>query len=119
MTRTNKIEKAQGIVARVLCTSKAIKDALGERLRGYWDFSRQEMELIMGAPLSAEDYERADWVMLLLMQPQVKCLLNSEPVGKAKAKNTQRGMSIVLQEFLDRPIVGPDNTQKPCLPFPL
>ena len=45
------------------------------------------------------------------MQLQVKFLLNFKPVGKTKAKNTQKSMSIVLQEFLDRPIVSPDDTQ--------
>ena len=55
LTRKNKIEKARGVVARVLCTSKTIKDSLKERPGGYKDFSCQEMELIMGAPLSAED----------------------------------------------------------------
>ena len=88
LSRTNKIDKAQGVVARVLCTSKAIKDALKEKPRAYKDFSRQEMELIIGAPLSAEDYESADQVMLLLMQPQVKCLLNSKPVGKTVRPQT-------------------------------
>ena len=68
------------------------------------------MDVIIGAPLSADDYEHADQIMLLLMQPQVKCLLSSEPVGKRRAKNTQKGMSNVPQEFLDRPIVGPDST---------
>ena len=103
------MEKSCGIMARVIRTSNAITK--GKRPHGYQDFCCEEMDIIMGAPLSAEDYERADRIMLLLMQPQVKCLLNSEPVGKAKAKNTQRGMSTVPQEFLDRPIVGPDNTQ--------
>ena len=96
-------------MARVIRTSNAIKK--DKRPRGFQDFSWQEMDVIMGAPLSAEDYERADRVMLLLMQPQVKCLLNSKPVGKTKAKNTQKGMSTLPQEFLDRPIVGPPDTQ--------
>ena len=47
------------------------------------------MDVIMRAPLSADDYQRADRVMLLLMQPQVKSLLDSVPVGKKKAKNSQ------------------------------
>ena len=45
------------------------------------------MEVTKSAPLTANDYERADRIMFLLMQPQVKTLLNSEPVGKRKAKN--------------------------------
>ena len=90
---------------------KAIKDALKEKPRGYQDFSRQEMELIMDAPLSAEDYERADKFMLLLMQPQVKDMLNSKPIGKMKAKNTQKGISTLPKEFLNRPIPGPKETE--------
>ena len=50
------------------------------------------MNVIMQAPLSAEDYQRADRIMLLLMQPQVKNLLDSVPVGKKKAKNAQQGV---------------------------
>ena len=69
------------------------------------------MEDIIGAPLSAEDYECADKFMLLLMQPQVKNMLNSKPVGKTKAKNTQRGTSTLPKEFLDRPIPGPKETE--------
>ena len=65
------------------------------------------MEGIISAPLSPEDYKSADKFMLLLMQPQVKNMLKSKPVGKIKAKNTQRYMSTLLQEFLDRPIPGP------------
>ena len=92
MTRTNKIKKSHGFMARVIRTSNAITE--GKRPRGYRDFSHQEMDVIIGAPLSADDYERAHRIMLLLMQPQVKCLLNSEPVGKRRAKNTQKGMFI-------------------------
>ena len=55
----------------------------------------------MCAPLTANDYEQADRIMLVVMQPQVKCLLNSEPVSKRKAKNTQKGMSTIPMEFLD------------------
>ena len=35
------------------------------------------MDAVMKAPLTAEDYQRADKVMLLLMQPQVKSLLDA------------------------------------------
>ena len=49
--------------------------------------------------------------MLLLMQPQVKNMLNSKPVGKTRAKNTQRGTSTLPKEFLDRPIPGPKETE--------
>ena len=106
LIRTNKIEKAQGVVARVLCMSRTIKDQILERQGGYKDYSHQEIEAIIGALLYAEDYERADKFMLLLMQPQVKNLLNSKPVGKTKAKNTQNGTSTLPKEFLDRPSPG-------------
>ena len=49
--------------------------------------------------------------MLLLIQPQVKDLLNSKPVGKTKAKNTQKGTSTLPKEFLDRPTPGPEETE--------
>ena len=81
-------------MARVLRASAAITKA--KRPRGYQDFTRQEMDAIMRKPLSAEDYEKADRIMLLMMQPQVKTLLNSQPVGKKKAKNVQQGMSTLI-----------------------
>ena len=59
------------------------------------------MDVIMRAPLSADDYQRVDRVMLLLMQPQVKSLLDSVPFRKKKAKNSQQGISTVPKEFLD------------------
>ena len=46
------------------------------------------MEAVIKAPLTVEDYERVDKVILLLMQPQVKSLLDATPVGKRKAKNS-------------------------------
>ena len=69
------------------------------------------MEVVIGVPLLAEDYECADKFMLLLMQLQVKNMLNSKPVGKTKAKNTQRGTSTLPKEFLDCPIPGPKETE--------
>ena len=69
------------------------------------------MEIIIGAPLSPEDYKSADKFMLLLMQPQVKNMLKLKPVGKVKAKNTQRGTSTLPKEFLDQPIPGPEETE--------
>ena len=38
-------------------------------------------------------------------------MLNWKPVGKTRAKNTQRGMSTLPKEFLDRPIPGPKETE--------
>ena len=67
MTRTTKIEKVRGVMARVLNTSAAITEA--KRPGGYKDCSREEMDVIMRAPLSADDYQRADRMMLLVMQP--------------------------------------------------
>ena len=69
------------------------------------------MEVIIGASLLAEDYKSADNFMLLLIQPQVKNMLNLKPVGKTRAKNTQRGTSTLPKEFLDRPIPGPEETK--------
>ena len=43
--------------------------------------------------------------MLLLMQPQVKTLLDSQ------AKNAQ-GMSTLPDKFINQPIIGPDNPTK-------
>ena len=37
-------------------------------------------------------------------------MLNSKPVGKVKAKNTQRGTSTLPKEFLDQPILSPEET---------
>ena len=108
---TNSIERAQGVIARVLRISKTIKDQMRERLGGYKDYSLQEMEVIIGAPLLAEDYKSADNFMLLLMQPQVKNMLNLKPVGRTGAKITQRGTSTLPKEFLDRPIPGPKETE--------
>ena len=111
LIRMNSIERAQGVIARVLQTSKTIKDWILKRPGGYKDYSQQEMEVIIGAPLLAEDYKCADKFMLLLMQPQVKVMLNLKPVGKTKAKNTQRGTSTLPKEFLDHPIPGPEETE--------
>ena len=95
-------------MARVLRTSATITKA--KRPGGYKDFSKEEMNIIMRAPLSAEDYQKADRIMLLLMQPQVKSHLDSQPVGKKKAKNAQQGVLTIPEEFLNWPIIGPDNS---------
>ena len=97
----NSIERARGVIARVLWTSNTIKDRIHETPGGYKDYSQQEMEVIIGALFLAEDYKSADNFMLLIMQPQVKNMLKSKPVGKIKAKNTQRGTSTLPKEFLD------------------
>ena len=69
------------------------------------------MEVIIRAPLSAEDYKSADNFMLLLMQPHVKNMLKSKPVGKIKVINRQKGTWTLPKEFLDRPIPGPEETK--------
>ena len=38
-------------------------------------------------------------------------MLKSKPVGKIKAKNTQRGTLTLPKEFLDRPIPGPEEIE--------
>ena len=97
-------------MARVLRASAAITKA--KHPRGYQDFTRDKMDLIIRKPLSAEDYEKADRIMLLMMQPQVKTLLDSQPVGKKKAKSVQQGMSTLPEEFMNWPIIGPNNPTK-------
>ena len=91
----------------------------GKRPGGYKAYTRDEMEAVIGAPLLVEDYEKADKVILLLMQPQVKLLLDATPVGKRKAKNSLKGIKTVPSEFLARPLVGPDctNNLASLLPF--
>ena len=90
-------------MARVLRASAAITKS--KHPRGYQDFTRDEMDAIMRKPLSTEDYKKADRIMLLLMQPQVKTLLDSQ------AKNAQ-GMSTLPDKFINWPIIGPDNPTK-------
>ena len=46
--------------------------ARGQRPGGYKDYTREEMRANIGAPLLVEDYKKADKIILLLMQPQVK-----------------------------------------------
>ena len=98
---TISIKRARGVIARVLRTSKTIKDQLLERPGGYKDYSQEEMEIIISAPLSPEDYKSADKFMLLFMQPPVRNMLKLKPVGKIKAKNTQRGTLTLPKEFFD------------------
>ena len=68
------------------------------------------MRANIGAPLSVEDYEKADRIFLLLMQPQVKQMLNTTPVGKKKAKNAPKGMRTITPEFSAGPLAGPELT---------
>ena len=51
---------------------------------GFATYSKEELLADLGRPLSAKDYSKADRVTLLLMQPQVGCLLNAEPAGNKK-----------------------------------
>ena len=96
-------------MARVLKASAAITKA--KRPRGYQDFTRQEMEAIMQKPLSIEDYEKADMIMFLLMQTQVRTLLDSQPGEKAKVKTIQ-GMFTLLDKFTNRSTIGPNSPIK-------
>ena len=61
----------------------------------------------LAQPLTVTDYEKADRIILLLMQPQVKQLLDSPPVGKKKAKNLHVGTQTIPAEFLARLPAGP------------
>ena len=99
MTWINKLETARGTMARILRASAAITKA--NRPRGYQDFTRQEMDEIIQKPLSAEDYDKADKIMYLLMQPQVRTLLDSQPGRKEKVKTIQ-GMFTLPDEFTNR-----------------
>ena len=45
--------------------------------------------------------------MFLLMQPQFRTLLDSQPGGKEKVKNIQ-GMFTLQDKFTNRPTIGPD-----------
>ena len=89
-------------MARVLRASAAITKA--KRPRGYQDFTRDEMDAIIRKPLSTEDYEKADKIMFLLMQPQVRTILDSQPSGKEKVK-TIRGMTPLLTSQLSNLII--------------
>ena len=76
--------------------------ARGQRPGGYKDYTREEMRVNIGAPLLVEDYEKADKIILLLIQPQVRQMLDATPVGKRKAKNLLKGIRTVSPEFLAR-----------------
>ena len=49
--------------------------------------------------------------MFLLMQPQVRTLLDSQPGGKEKAKTIQ-GMFILPDKFTNRQTIGPNSPTK-------
>ena len=107
LTRTRRIEKSRGIMARVLRASAML--ATG-RPGGYTAYSKEEMMANIGTPLTVDDYKRTDKVILLLMQPQVKQMLDAKPVGKKKAKNLPKGARTTPTEFLERPIAGTQQT---------
>ena len=108
LTRTRRIEKARGVMARVLRASAML--AKENRQGGYKAYAKEEMLANIASPLTVEDYERADRVILLLMQPQVKQMLDAAPVGKKKAKNPSKGQRTVPPEFLGRAIPGTQQT---------
>ena len=95
-------------MARVLRASAMI--ARERRPGGYKDYTKEEMRANLGAPLAVTDYEKADKIILLLMQPQVKQMLDSTPVGKKKAKNAHKGTRTIPHEFSARPLAGPELT---------
>ena len=71
------------------------------------------MDKIIWKPLSAEDYEKADKIMYLLMQSQVRTLLDFQPGRKEKVKTIQ-GMLILPDEFTNQQPIGsvsPPKTQ--------
>ena len=105
--RTNRLLKARGVLARVLRTSKMLADK-SIRAGGYSAYSKEEIIQHLSLPLSADDYAKADRVALLLMQPQVRNLLDAEPTGKKSAKNPPVGKRTIPKEFLARQIAGGD-----------
>ena len=78
---------------------------------GYKSYTREEMRTNFAALLSVTDYEKADKVILALMQPQVQEMMDSPPVGKKKASNPHKGTRTIPTEFLNRPLAGPDVTR--------
>ena len=69
-------------------------------------YLKEEMLANIGALLTVDKYKRAEKVILLLMQPQVKQIINAEPVGKKRAKNLPRGTRTTSAEFMARPTAG-------------
>ena len=108
LTRTRRIEKVRGVMARVLRASAML--ARENRPGGYKAYTKEEMLANIAAPPTVADYEKADRVILLLMQPQVKQMLDAAPVGKKKAKNPAKGLRTVPPEFLGRAIPGTQQT---------
>ena len=94
-------------MARVLRASAMI--ARERRPVGYSDYTREEMRASIRAPLSVSDYKKADMI-ILLMQPQVKQMLDSAPVSKKRAKNSHKGSRTIPSEFSARPLAGPEVT---------
>ena len=85
-------------MARVLRGSEML--AKENRPGGYSAYSKDEMLDNIAAPLTVADYEKADRVILLLMQPQVKQMLDAPPSGKKKSKNPSKGQRTIPPEFL-------------------
>ena len=108
LTRTRRIEKVRGVMARVLRGSEML--AKENRPGGYSAYSKDEMLDNIAAPLTVADYEKADRVILLLMQPQVKQMLDAPPSGKKKSKNPSKGQRTIPPEFLGRAIPGTQQT---------
>lgn len=105
LQRTNNLLKARGVLARVLRLSKTLADK-SIRAGGYSAYTKEEIIQLLSVPLSADDYIKADRVALLLMQPQVRKILDSEPTGKKSAKNPPAGARTIPREFLARKIPG-------------
>ena len=75
LTRTNRILKARGIMARILRTSAM----LAKRAGGFASYTKDEVLSHLRLPLTSDDYNKADRVMLLLTQPQTRSMLDSAP----------------------------------------
>ena len=102
LTRTNRILKARGVMARILRTSAM----LAKRPGGFASYTKEEVLSHLRLPLTSDDYTKADRIMLLLTQPQTRSMLDSAPTGKKKAKNSSKGARTVPVEYLGRDIPG-------------
>ena len=102
LTRTNRLLKARGIIARILRTSAM----LAKRPGGFASFTKEEVQAHLRQALTPEDYSKADRIMLLLTQPQTRSMLDSKPTGKKKAKNISKGARTMPVEYLGRNIPG-------------
>ena len=106
LSRTRRLLKARGVVARVLrCSAMLAKAGLAAST-----FTETELKAHLRTPLTAEDYDKADRVMLLLTQPETRKMLDAKPTGKTRSKNPNKGVRTIPVEYLGREIPGTQRT---------